>query len=96
MTITKKRLVAVGWITFTFTWIALFANMANDWFTRQWISPLSIIMLIILGGGTIIQLLRREPIISTEGMTSRFLVTLFLVLIIGIVILGRIVLSFLS
>lgn len=96
MTITKKWLLAAGWITFIFTWIALFANIANDWFTRQWISPLSIIMLIILGGGTVIQLLRREPIISTEGMTNRFLVTLCLVLIICIIILGRIVLSFLG
>lgn len=96
MAMTKKWLVIVGWVAYILTWVALFANIINDWLTRQWISPLSIIMLVILGGGTIVQLLRKEPIINTEGAASRFLITLVLVLIIWVVILGRIVLSFLS
>lgn len=96
MTITNEKwFIIVGWITYTLTWVALFANIVNDWLTRRWISPLSIMMLVIFGGGTAIQLLRRKPIINTKGMANRFLITIILVLLIWVFILGRIVLNFL-
>ena len=89
----KKWLIVVGWTAYILTWVALFANIANDWLTNQWVSPLSIIIFVILGGGTIVQLLRKEPIIQTEGATNRLLITFVLILIVWVFILGRIVLT---
>lgn len=45
MTKGKKCLISVGWIAYSVTWLAWLANIVNDWLTRQWISPLSIIIL---------------------------------------------------
>ena len=83
-------------MAYALTWLALLANIVNDWVTQQWISPLSIIFLVLLGGGTIVQLARGKPIISTEGMANRFLITLVLILITLTFLLGRVVLSVLG
>ena len=84
----KLWLKRVGWIAYALTWVALLANIANDWLTRQWISPLSIIVLALLTGGTLVQVAQGEPIIQTEGATGRLLGTLMLILLVLVAILG--------
>lgn len=93
MTKGKKWLISVGWIAYSVTWLALLANIVNDWLTRQWISPLSIIIFGLLGGGTTLQLLRGEPIIDTDGAASRLLITVALILFVCLITLGGIALS---
>lgn len=84
----KKWLIQVGWVAYALTWVTLFANIAHDWLTRQWVSPLSIIFLALLSSGTIVQLARGEPIIQLQGAKDRFLVTLALILTVVVIILG--------
>lgn len=84
----KKWLIQVGWVAYALTWVTLFANIAHDWLTRRWISPLSIILLALLSSGTIVQLARGEPIIQIDGAKERFLVTLTLILTVVVIILG--------
>ncbi len=69
-----------GWILYTILWLLLFANILYDWLNYNWFSPLSIIFLVILGLGTLLSYLQGKPIISTERMKERFLVTLVFIL----------------
>ena len=92
----KKMLINFGWVAYVLVWALLLANIVNDWLTLQWISPLSIMMLITLAGGALYQRWRGEPMIKLEGAGQRFLITLVFVLAFMVVILGRIVWSVLS
>lgn len=76
----ESNLVRLGWVLYIVTWVLLLANVVNDWLGRGWISPLSILMVVLLAGGTLWQRMRGQPVISTEGMGRRFLATVLLVL----------------
>lgn len=96
MTTRKKWLISAGWIAYVFTWLTLIANITHDWLTRRWISPLSLIILALLSGGTVVQLARGEPVIQTEGVSNRLVPTLVLILLIWVIILGWTVLRFIG
>jgi hypothetical protein len=76
-----KWIVNVGRAAYFLTWLTLIANIANDWLTRQWISPLSVIVLVLLGGGTIMRLLQGRPVVDREADGARFAVTVAFTLI---------------
>lgn len=77
----ESNLVRLGWALYAATWVLLLANIANDWLDRGWVSPLSVLMLVLLAGGTLWQRMRGRPVITTEGMGRRFLATVLLILI---------------
>ena len=84
----ESVLVKVGWVSYSLVWVLLLANIAHDWVTQGWISPLSLILLAILGGGTVLQRLRGDPIISVAGASKRLIVTLIVILVVAALILA--------
>jgi hypothetical protein len=87
VTMSESVLVKVGWVSYLLVWVLLLANIARDWVTQGWISPLSMILLAILAGGTLSQRLRGEPIISVQGASRRLIITLILTLAVTALIL---------
>jgi hypothetical protein len=83
----EATLLKVGWVSYLLVWVLLLANIAHDWVTQGWISPLSVILLAILAGGTLSQRLRGEPIIRVQGASKRLIATLILVLVVAALIL---------
>jgi hypothetical protein len=76
------RLIRVGWALYVLVWLLLFANIAYDLINYKWISPLSILLLLILGGGSLLMRARGLPLIDPERYRTRAVFTLIVVLVI--------------
>lgn len=78
--ITEKKLITLGWALYALVWILLSVNIANDLRNHGWVSPLSILALVILGGGHLVRWYRGQPILTLEGWQTRFTLTVIGVL----------------
>jgi len=88
--------IKLGWVLYTSLWLLLLANIVYDWLSYHWLSPLSVIFLIVLGLGTLLLYLGGKPIVSTEGMKERFLASLVFVLAIIAGVFGYIIFATLN
>ena len=82
----EKNRMKLGWVLFGFFWLALVANIANDWFRQGWISPLSILMVVTVSGMMLYQWVRGRPLLTTEGWRMRLGIIVVL-LVVGAAIL---------
>lgn len=75
-----RRLIKVGWMLFFLVWLLLFANIAYDLTHYKWISPLSILMLLILGGGSLVMHARGMPLVDPQRYRTKAVFTLVVAL----------------
>lgn len=82
-----SSIVKLGRIMWIIMWVLVFANIAYDWLSCRWISPLSVIFLLVLGA-SLIMWLRGIPIITTKGWKTRavLMVVFILATVAGVMI----------
>ena len=80
----NEKYIPAGAIWFGFLLLAVFANFLREWLLLQQLTPFTVLMLLMLGIGVVVQRVRGKPILPTRRVPVRYFVASVLILLSGL------------